>query len=332
MLTAGDLDDPGRFFRVSKVPILDAHDDPEKGRVDERLLHLLARTSNARVSAGDPAAVILGHTKRKQSLVIIRPDGSQVVLPGSDELDQPPILGYSRNFTVEPFRGRPCLHADFFIHNEHADHARSLPYRSVERLEPRDGDNDISGHVVKRIALLRTPPERDLGSLTIHKYEQSGTEHKGSSRVLRVRYERALGKVSVTSCLSPGQRRPAPGQSNPHRSATPMSTAANVRRIIYEQLGELETLDSQLRAAEALRNEGYTLDDAEIERLAALDPHAFDGEMHRVRKTYSRRSLSGFEKAFGRSDETTSLQAALEYSTRNACTLDEAKAAIASKH
>jgi hypothetical protein len=164
LMTEHDLGDPRQFLRVSRVPLLDVHDDPEHGKVDEPLLHLLARNSNDRARRGDPAALTLGHTKRKHSVILVRPDGSKVVFPGAAEADQPAVVGYAKNYVVAPFRGRACLHGDFFVYRKYAEEARGYPWRSVERLEPNNDSahpGDMADHLIDRIALLRTAPRRD---------------------------------------------------------------------------------------------------------------------------------------------------------------------------
>lgn len=147
LLRGADLDDPEQFITLRQIPILDEHDDdPERGVVDEEMLQRIARNSNARVSQGDPAALILGHTRSKKY---------------AEEVEQAPVVGFASAFHVAPYRGKSCLYADFHFRKQDHSYARSFPFRSVERL-----DSPID--VVDRIALLRTPPQRDLG---IIKYE-----------------------------------------------------------------------------------------------------------------------------------------------------------------
>jgi hypothetical protein len=310
LMTSADLDDPGQFVTIRGVPLLDAHDHPEKGNVDERLLRLLALNSNARSASGNPPAVIAGHTRRKVSMVVVRPDGSRIELPGSSEEQQPPVLGFVTGFRVEPYQGRPCIHADLRIRKEHADTAKSYPFRSVERVQPQEGDRDETQHFIDRVALLRSPPERDLG---IVRYERSDG---APARELRICYERSPARGNVPSHHIP-----------PIRRTPPMS--AHARRIAYEAaadlLDDIIIEDAQRAEAQKLRQEGFALDDQEVESMAALDPVSFDRAADRVRKRYSRRQLSTFERQFGSSDHTAFLSRAVAFATRHGCSLDEAK-------
>lgn len=178
LLSADDLDDPERFHTIRRVPILDVHDDPEHGKVDEPLLRLIAKNSNDLVRRGHFPALILGHTRSKEE---------------HDELEQPPVVGYATSFHLANFNGIPCLHADFHYRHEDHEYASTFPFRSVERLSPNPeaGNDDPASHCIDRIALLRTPPRRDLGVLKAAHYEQSARS------LVRIRYARDLPAIEA---------------------------------------------------------------------------------------------------------------------------------------
>ena len=167
VLTSADFADPLKFATMRHVPVLDAHDDDHKGDLDEKLLHLIAENTNRRIAAGNPTTLHLGHLLRKTTLIVMRPDGSRVILPGHDETAQPPLIGYASNCHVAPYQGKPTLHWDWHIFPDHTDKLREYPFRSAERLAPpedgEDDGDDNTRHYVDRIALLKTPPQRPLG-------------------------------------------------------------------------------------------------------------------------------------------------------------------------
>ena len=144
-LTPADLDDPAKFRRVARVPILDVHDHDEKGNVDLDLLRLLAGNTNRRCDRGDLVAVTIGHTRED-----------------AREQDQPPFVGYAKGLAVGEFRDEPCLFADLYLRAEDADEALRYPHRSIERVRSPDPDQNYIDYV----CLLRRPPERSLGLLT----------------------------------------------------------------------------------------------------------------------------------------------------------------------
>src|SRR4051812_46523939 len=85
LLSDHDLGNTDRFIKIAHVPLIDVHDDPVKGNINLDLLKLIAKNSNDRVDKGDPIVVTVGHMKRKNTIVVVRPDGSKIILPGTDE-------------------------------------------------------------------------------------------------------------------------------------------------------------------------------------------------------------------------------------------------------
>lgn len=83
LLTTTDLDDPDLFVTIRRVPLLDVHQDPEKGDISEALLRLIARNTNAKVARGNFPAVTLGHTRFK----VVTQDGERSVEKEHDELE-----------------------------------------------------------------------------------------------------------------------------------------------------------------------------------------------------------------------------------------------------
>lgn len=193
LLTGEDLDDLDQFVTVRRVPVLDAHaDDPERGPVSADLLATIAERSNARAARGDFPALILGHTRPKRD---------------REEIEQPPVVGYASGFHVADYQGRPCLHCDFHVHARDAAYAKTFPFRSVERLDSPDD-------FVDRIALLRTPPQRDLGALHYARADDG-------QPVRRLIYGRAFPRSDDGA--SPGFLRsdhPEPPTPNPSEDAT----------------------------------------------------------------------------------------------------------------
>lgn len=141
-----DLADRTKYVVIRAVPILDTHDHPTKGRITTTVLRLLAKNTNRRCRKGDYRKLILGHCK-----------------PHADEHEQPRIVGWSRNYKVNRFRGRPCLYADFYIKKAFQALIPEFPFRSVERME---NAQRASHNYIDAVALLRQAPERELGILT----------------------------------------------------------------------------------------------------------------------------------------------------------------------
>jgi hypothetical protein len=292
-----------QYVTVKSVPILDAHDDdPERGVVDERLLKLLAANSNRLVESGNPPALILGHTRPKETREVER-NGVKARIVGVRETDQPPIIGHASGFRVASYAGRPCLHADFHYRAKDAEYARTFPYRSVERLEPPKGVRDPSSHAVDRIALLRTPPQRDLGI---------------------VRYERDdFRPIHYCKCQGPSAP-PTPRRSNP------MSAIDDrIHGIIGSYFAAHYAAEEQRKELEALRDqEGIDLDDEDIADLQNTDPEDFDKKVREVRRSYARRSHQAHGRVMGGFAPGSLMRRATALATREGCSYGEALAKL----
>jgi hypothetical protein len=269
LLSGGDLDDAARFVTVRGVPVLDSHDDDdERGVVDVAMLNRIAKNSNKRAEGGDPPGIILGHSKRKQTVIVVRPDGSKTVHPSSDEEHQPLVVGYSSRHVVKPYKGVPTLHADFHIHKEHSDKAKTFPWRSVERVEP--------GDYIDRIALLRTPPQRDLGTV--------------------IHYSRSGSPFVIHYCKCPSS---ANGPENIDMSA--------IDDRIHDIVGayfqaHFDQQDQRKELKSLCDQEGVDLDDGELEEYSSLHPNEFAAKAAEIRKSYARRSHSAHGPVMGRFD------------------------------
>lgn len=179
LLSLDDLRDPERYHTV-RLPIFDAHENPdqdapegtvERGDVDEPLLRMIARNSNRLTMSGNFPAIKIGHTKRKNTLIMVKGD-RKIVSQGHDEHAQSPIVGYASDFEIDDFGGRPCIYADLHIDVNKVADVREFPFRSVERVQPDE--------VIDVISLLRTPPERRLGVAT---YEEKAGETDARRRL-----------------------------------------------------------------------------------------------------------------------------------------------------
>lgn len=247
LLSFDDLEDPEKFTAVRRVPLLDVHDDPETGRVDHSLLRLLAKNCNDRVAQGNFPSVILGHTKMRP----VERDGEMVQAKDDDEQRQPPPVGYAVGFHVGDFQGRPCLYADLHIQNGDLEYSRTFPHRSVERIDPAPGveNPDPADNFIDRIALLRTPPRRDLGIL----------HYAASDRSLRrTRYARDFSSPS-----SPTKQPPAP-PAQPVEDLNAMDEQTpDIKELVRQALAE--ALPGALRQAlsEAAETEESAVDGAE---------------------------------------------------------------------
>lgn len=141
--------------------MFDEHCDdrsPEPLRnVDRALLEEIAANSQRRIEdTGDECPITLGHT------------------PSKGEREQPPIVGFARNFRVEQFgkiNPRAAIVADFRFPKSMRDELRKYPRRSVE-IWPKD-------KIIDPIALLGAEtPRRDLGLM----------QYQRGQDVERVRY------------------------------------------------------------------------------------------------------------------------------------------------
>lgn len=182
LLDDEDLDDPERFVKISNVPVLDAHDHPEKGLVSPELLQLIAENTNRRAASGNYPLLLFGHTK-----------------DDAPEHHQPIPAGVTRHYRVGDYRGRPCLYADLHVRKRYADTVGSYPHRSVERLK---SDTHPELNQIDSIALLRIPAERDLGVLTY--------SHDIPEGAALVRYARDLGGLPVAAAAADPPPTPGP--------------------------------------------------------------------------------------------------------------------------
>jgi hypothetical protein len=141
------LGEPGAKFRpISKVPVLDACDVPGKLTADEHDLAQIVANTNHRVERGEYPLLTIGHFREDQP-----------------ETEQPPLVGYLRNFVLGTFRDEPCILADEFVDARYYDEVLTYPRRSVEMWA--SGSNPESNYI-DSVAVLRRSPERDLGLVT----------------------------------------------------------------------------------------------------------------------------------------------------------------------
>lgn len=149
------LDDPDLFEKVEGIPVFDEHEEPgpdgQPRRFDRSRLQKIADHNNTRATkTGDLAPLMLGHTR-----------------DAAPETEQPPIVGWVKDYRVAPFgpEGKLAVVCDHYFRKDKGGAAllREYPRRSIE-LWP-DGTIDP-------IALLRRTPRRDLGLPTT--YRRSG--------------------------------------------------------------------------------------------------------------------------------------------------------------
>jgi hypothetical protein len=136
-----------QFVERKNVAILDTIDDPDL-QVTEDDLKRYVDTANRNIAdTGDMPVVIVGHSD-----------------PVASELEQPPVVGYARNFRLGKLGGvnpRPAIFADLLMNRGNEVLLSRFPRRSVELFQ----DDDL----IDSIALLgATTPRRTLG-LTLSK-------------------------------------------------------------------------------------------------------------------------------------------------------------------
>ncbi len=154
------FNDPSRWSVKRGIPCFDEHDEydydkdsPTYGKVirhfGERELRDIAANCNEREANGDLCPLTDGHT-----------------VPNKPESEQPPILGYARNFRVGTFGPRKTLGIlyDAWIFPQCVERANQLPRRSPEYF-PRD-------RVFDPIAMLIRTPQRNLGVVTNYSASQ----------------------------------------------------------------------------------------------------------------------------------------------------------------
>lgn len=139
---------------VGKYAVFDEHELPptptRKGvKVDAIRLQRIADNSNRRVKETEKTGIpsVIGHTDDEKP-----------------ESEQPKIVGFWKDFTVEPLfnTGRKALWANHYVYKSKLDEVRNYPRRSVEFWANRDEIDPIS-------LLGATTPERDLGLMLYEK-------------------------------------------------------------------------------------------------------------------------------------------------------------------
>ena len=287
------------------------------------MLRRIVANTNARIDRGDPPAVTGGHTSRKNQIIIVRQDGTRVVLPGTQELDQPPVLGYAAGFKMGKHNGSSCIFADWYIHKEHANLIKTLPYRSAERLESPDGNG--AHDVIDRIAALKSPPERDLGTMIAYeKGDRSG--YADRSGVKRIAYERPCYGGSC----APARPIPTPTTTNRSNHLMTNQTSNTLRRIAYEAAldagADMDRIMNQYERLKQLRGIGIHVPDDELERIALLDEDKFASEFENVRTCYARNTVRPLSRSWFRDPaDADDCARAVEYSTNYDMPYSEAK-------
>ena len=157
MVAPPDLGNPDLFVVKPGVPILKTHTYKQKTNVngepktivreiDESRLNLIVENSNARAANDDFGLIFLGHTDDDKP-----------------EDEQPPIVGYMKDYRVGEWAGKPCVLADFYIDKARKGEAASYPRRSAETWYH---ESDPERNFIDAVSLLKRTPEQDLGLLT----------------------------------------------------------------------------------------------------------------------------------------------------------------------
>jgi len=153
--TLDRFSDPDLWEIRDAVPIFDEHEERDQTGAIVRQFGLaeleeIASNCNRReIETADAVPLMLGHTR-----------------PGIAETEQPPIVGYARQFRVGKFgpEKRNCILATFYYFKDRAKEAiEQFPRRSVELW--------IKDKIIDPIALLKRTPKRDLGLLTHYRSE-----------------------------------------------------------------------------------------------------------------------------------------------------------------
>jgi hypothetical protein len=157
------------------VPVIDVNsrkyrkgDKVVEEHLDEPQLHQICHNSQERAARGEYGLLLLGHTT-----------------DGGKEVDQPPVVGFVKNYQVGEHLGRPTILADAYIYRD-ADPShilRQFPRRSAEiiGLEEPDG-------YVDSLSLIKRAPERDLGLITHYAVNHDASQESGSVVRFRSRY------------------------------------------------------------------------------------------------------------------------------------------------
>ncbi len=145
--------DPSQFVIAPHVAILDTFrmtnpDGSFAADITEAFLdRLIAHMAERELATGDLCPLVIGHTQN-----------------GLPETEQPPLVGYARNWHkgVLGNTGRPCAFFDAWVLTDKADLARQFPRRSAEVWASR--------YEIDPISLLgATTPARDLGMLKLNR-------------------------------------------------------------------------------------------------------------------------------------------------------------------
>lgn len=154
-----ELDDPTQFVRIDRIPVIDtckrtyytkSHDESEFKKVEESIdvkqLIRFRNNSRERQEKGEYGIIFIGHTNDHDK-----------------EEDQPPIVGYMKNYEFGEHKGNPALLADLYIDvaDDPSKILKQFPRRSAEIIDIHSPDGYIDS-----VALLKRSPERPLGLVT----------------------------------------------------------------------------------------------------------------------------------------------------------------------
>lgn len=156
-VTPPDLGNPDLYIVKPGVPILKTHTYKQKTTVggipktivreiDEERLNLIVANSNQRAANADYGLIFLGHTDDEKP-----------------EDEQPPIVGYMKDYRVGEWAGKPCVLADFYIDKARKAEAATFPRRSAETWYH---ESEPDRNFIDAVSLLKRTPEQDLGLLT----------------------------------------------------------------------------------------------------------------------------------------------------------------------
>jgi hypothetical protein len=136
------LRDQSKYVRIARVPMIDEHDHPRKGKVDRKLLEVIAENTNERCDKCLFPLLMIGHTRYDD-----------------DERSQPEPIGVLANFRVEEHDGKKCLFADEFVQVDKIDTLSTYPRRSIERMR---SDSVPENNWIDCVAALRQAAERPI--------------------------------------------------------------------------------------------------------------------------------------------------------------------------
>lgn len=146
-----ELDDPAVYEVRRGVPVLTPHDvvlrmDAQGNKVrhtvtEDDLPEWAEATARLEADKGVLPVITIGH----------RLMGA----PGQPENAQPDVVGFERNFRVEPFLATKAVVCDQYIRREYLAEVRGMPFRSVEFFPGRTE--------IRATALLKRDPMLDMG-------------------------------------------------------------------------------------------------------------------------------------------------------------------------